>query len=100
MCPRWRVGVGPQEAARISKLKNSALKVVSQILPVKLAFTRLKEDANFSKLPKPLVSKLLDAGKTLVNMSEEADARASGKSGADLPFGFEDVKEAIAVCIL
>ena len=91
------MGVGPQEAARVARLKNEATKVISGILPVKLAFTRLREDANFTKLPKPLVSKLLDAGKTLLAMNEDADKRASGKSTSDMPFTLEQVKEAMRI---
>ena len=91
--------MGPQEAARVSKLKNEATKISSGILPVKLAFTRVKEDANFPKLPKAMVSKLLDAGKTLVSMDEDAAKRASGKSTADLPFTTEQVKEAMRLGI-
>ena len=92
--------MGPQEAARIAKLKVEAVKVVSSILPTKLNFQRLRDDPNFTKLPKPLVSKLLDAGKTLCEMSDQADARAAGKNTTSLPFGCADVKEAIQVCTL
>ena len=93
-------GVGPQEAARIAKLKVEAVKVVSSILPTKLNFQRLRDDPNFTKLPKPLASKLLDAGKTLCEMSDQDDARAAGKITPSLPFEPADVKEAIQVCTL
>ena len=93
-------GVGPQEAARIAKLKVEAVKVVSSILPTKLNFQRLRDDPNFTKLPKPLVLKLLDAGKTICEMSDHGDARAAGRNTTSLPFDTTDVKEAIQVCTL
>ena len=96
-CPRWRagVGVGPQEAARIAKLKVEALKVVSQIAPVKCAFASLKESPHFAKLPKPLQKKCVEATKTISDISDEADSRAAGKNSDPLPWSLDDVKEAI-----
>ena len=93
-------GVGPQEAARIAKLKVEAVKVVSSILPTTQNFVRLRDDPNFTKLPRPLTSKLLDAGKTLCEMSDQAESRAAGKNTTSLPFSCADVKEAVQVCTL
>ena len=89
--------MGPQEATRIQKLKTEALKVASQILPVKVKFQALSEMRNFSKLPKPLLSKYHQSLMTLTQMSDESEARASGKSITSLPFSIEEAKEAIKV---
>ena len=94
------MGAGPQESSRIAKLKSDALKIVSQIAPLKLSVEATLADKNFKALPKPLSKKMIDAKGVVYDMSDEANLRASGVDATPLPFTLEDVKDAVKTCAL